>query len=70
MYLLCFPVYSIREEYVDVAKQFYSNPSLRMETEYPSPDSTLSHIVLFDVLLPVSVRCILCVWVGGGAKIG
>ena len=50
---------------MDVGKQFYYNPSL---SEYPSPDGTPSHIVLFDGLLPVSVLYVagfVWVWVGG-----
>lgn len=51
---------SIDPEYQDVAEVFYSDPEGWLNSHYPSPaappktPSTPSHLVMYDVLIPVS----------------
>lgn len=46
---------SIRPDYHDVSKAFYSDPEAWLSSEYPKPEHLPTHLVFFDVLLPVSL---------------
>ena len=47
--------YSIRPDYIDISRQFYSDPEGWLQGKFPNTNTPLpSHLVLFDVLVPVS----------------
>lgn len=51
--------FRIRADYHDVSKEFYADPATWLRNEYPNTDHSPTHLVMFNVLLPVS-------GVGGG----
>ena len=47
--------FSIRSDYVDISREFYSDPEGWLQGKFPNANAPLpSHLVLFDVLVPVS----------------
>jgi hypothetical protein len=46
--------HSIRPDYHDISKAFYSAPEDWLASEYPGGEQMPTHLVFFDVLLPVS----------------
>ena len=46
---------SIHSDYIDISRQFYSDPEGWLQGKFPNSSAPLpSHLVLFDVLIPVS----------------
>ena len=46
---------SIRSDYIDISRKFYSDPEGWFQGKFPNANAPLpSHLVLFDVLVPVS----------------
>ena len=47
--------FSIRSDYIDISREFYSDPEGWLQGKFPNANTPLpSHLVLFDVLVPVS----------------
>ena len=47
--------FSIRSDYIDISREFYSDPEGWLQGKFPNANAPLpSHLVFFDVLVPVS----------------
>ena len=50
-----YTTFSIRSDYIDISREFYLDPEGWLQGKFPNANTSLpSHLVLFDVLVPVS----------------